>query len=235
MNHQAIIDRFENYTRSINYTRQQNLSYVLSEVGNSLEGKANLTFQAVLGSALWSVDFQMYAMTLGVERVNMAMKPIGGFSLWLPHETDGYLPAVRAPYYAQPYIADFMGKTGAQVLNQDLKSKRLSAYAAYDQGRLARIALVNLNLWNGTDQSERPVQTFNVQANVDQNCVQVRRLTAPTGAYANDTITWAGQQWTYESNGMSVTTNQTLSEPVPVQNGVAQVDVAASEAVMVML
>lgn len=104
MNHKAIVDRFHNYTPSINYTNQHNLTYILSEVGNSLEGHEKLGFQAVLGAALWAVDLQMYAMTLGVQRVNMAQKPSGGFSLWLPEQQEDQKPGMAFLYPFHPSI-----------------------------------------------------------------------------------------------------------------------------------
>lgn len=143
---------------------------------------------------------------------------------------------MRAPYYAQPYIADFIGKSGkTKVTNQDLQSDHLTAYAAYDGGKLSRIALVNMNSWNGTNQTTRPEQAFNVHVGSGSQSVAVERLTAPTGAHAQNNLTWAGQQWTYESMGVGVIVNKNHTEQVPVKNGIAAVNVSASEAVMVSL
>ena len=99
-------------------------------------------------------------MTLGVQRVNWAMKKVGGFSLWLPQAIEDHpKPEVRAPYYAQPFIADFIGRGGTtKVVDLKLGQDRHSAYAAYEHGKLARIALVNLNLW-GRIAPENPTIT----------------------------------------------------------------------------
>lgn len=43
---------------------------VLSEVGNSLQPTNTYEYQARLGSALWQVDFYLYCMAIGVERIN---------------------------------------------------------------------------------------------------------------------------------------------------------------------
>ena len=82
MNHTAVAGMFQTYTPSIDFLARNfpRVDYTLSEVGNSLAGKGNpgnLSFQAGLGAALWSVDMQLYAMSkVGSARLP-ASKPNG--------------------------------------------------------------------------------------------------------------------------------------------------------------
>ncbi|KAI9716504.1 MAG: hypothetical protein M1828_007664 [Chrysothrix sp. TS-e1954] len=255
MNHEAIVSRLEPYKESIQYVRNEGIPFILGEVGNGDIGGANLTFQAVLGSALWAVDFQMYAMSLGISRVTMTNKVNAGFSLWQPTTTGQYPAAVRAPYYAQPFIADFIGKSGAtHVQNHNIAlpggkgpDPYLSAYGGYESRNLARIAIVNLHLWSDITSAANsgPRPTVHTHLKVNKavgSTVAVERLTAPHGAYASaqQGITWAGEQWDYSPDlgkGRIVDPNHT--ETVKVQKGTdgnfVLVGVKSSEAVIVRM
>lgn len=82
MNHTAVADMFQTYTPSIDFLARNfpAVEYTLSEVGNSLAGKGNpgnLSFQAGLGAALWSVDMQLYAMSkVGLARLTVSKADI---------------------------------------------------------------------------------------------------------------------------------------------------------------
>ncbi|KAI1395609.1 hypothetical protein F4819DRAFT_492311 [Hypoxylon fuscum] len=90
-----------------------------------------------------------------------------------------------------PFIADFIGKGGETQVGKlsvgDTKDDTLVAYAAYESGKPARIALLSLDLW--TSQNETRPQ------------FQVPHLSASIGALAEDGLTYAELQWTLESNG----------------------------------
>ena len=109
MNHTAITSKFTNFAESISYLRNHDPSvrYILSETGSALQGSHK--FQSWFGACLWSVDFQLYAMSQGVSRVSGTQRPVARHSLWIPKPNlteEG--PQVRAPYYAQPFVADFV-------------------------------------------------------------------------------------------------------------------------------
>ncbi|KAK8061891.1 Beta-glucuronidase [Apiospora phragmitis] len=128
----------------------------------------------------------------------------------------------------------------------------LSAYAAYSGGKLQRVALVNMRLYNGTAAREqggtmrRGSETFRIPVPHGVEAVQVQRLHADLGAAAmgfdhsgpQHNVTWAGEQWSKkvdEGKGhFAQGTSQTM-EAVKVMGGVAAIKVPDSEAVMVSL
>ena len=211
MNHTAIKNRFTNYTKAIKYIQNNDtlryIPYVLSETGSGLEG--NLSFVGSFGACLWSVDFHLYAMSFGVARVAGTQRPTVLHALWTPNAIPGYPePQVRPNYYAQPYISDFIGNsTSAQsVVEYDLQSDTLTAYAMYSGSQLSRIALVNLVEWSASSNTTRGSHNFTVSIpEKSANSVTVRRLHADAGAESlgfdvnpHQNITWAGEQWSYQ-------------------------------------
>ncbi|KAI1490479.1 hypothetical protein F5X96DRAFT_546412 [Biscogniauxia mediterranea] len=219
--------------------------FVLDEVGNSLQRTNSYAYQARLGSALWQADFYLYAMAIGVARINYQQIMHAGYDLWLPVASAGLPPQVFANYYSQPFVADFLGASGrTRVAQLDLGSgvANVAAYAAYDadSGAPARIAVANLNYWNRTSSSESRANVTVGFALPDgvvgaASGVTVDRLGSPDGAGADaSTITYAGSQWTYASGGAEVKGVRNDSEVVPVsEDGVVSVTVASSEAVLI--
>lgn len=216
------------------------LPFVLSEVGNSLPSTYQPWYQAVLGSALWQVDFYLYAMALGISRVHYQQmfaetyQPI----MWLPVEYLGMAPHVTANYYSQPFIGDFIGSTGETTmvqLNITPAQDNIAAYAAFDAGSPKRVAVVNLNYWNETSSgTDRSSASIDLSVPTDVTTVTVAHLSSPAGAGADaTTITYGGSQWTYESAGQEVTGVRDDTETLTVSDGVVTVNVNASSAILV--
>ena len=192
------------------------------------------------GAALWQVDFMLYTMTLGVSRVHIQSGYGFDFSLWQPSEFDYTPAAVYANYYAHLYVADFISTSGAmQAIELPVSptSDTLTAYAAYEHGNLSRVALVNMDYFDGTStsSSERPSQTFSLAVPSNVRSVMVRTLTGgDDGAMAFDTsnITWGGESFSLDQDGMGQMVG-VANSTVQAQNGAVSIVVPASEAVMV--
>lgn len=216
------------------------LPFVLSEVGNSLAGDYEPQYQAVLGSALWQVDFYLYAMALGISRVHYQQmfaetyQPI----MWLPVEYLGIAPHVTANYYSQPFIGDFIGSSGTTTMEQlDITpaQENVAAYAAFESGSPKRVAVVNMNYWNeassGTDRTSVSIE---LSAPSDATTATVNHLDSAAGAGADaTTITYGGSQWTYESSGTEVTGVKDDTQTLTVSDGIVTLTVNASSAVLV--
>lgn len=214
------------------------IPFVISEVGNSLAGEAE--YQAVLGSALWQVDFYLYAMILGISRVHYQQmfaetyQPI----MWLPVEYLGVEPHVAANYYALPFIGDFIGSsrtTTVEELDITPAQENVAAYAAFESGSPKRVAVVNMNYWNeATSGTDRSSVSIELSAPSDATTAQVNHLDSPAGAGADaTTITYGGSQWTYESSGTEVTGVRNDTETLTVSDGIITLTVNASSAVLV--
>ncbi|KAI0023848.1 hypothetical protein F4780DRAFT_26136 [Xylariomycetidae sp. FL0641] len=237
----------DQYLVRIDFLRENHpdIPFVLNEVGNSLSVTNVYAYQAVLGSALWQVDFYLYAMTIGVARVNWQQIMHSGFDLWLPVASAGLPAQVFANYYSQPFVGDFLGSSGnarvARLPGLGDPDSNVAAYAAYEGDDLKRIAVVNLNYWNATSSGrERGARAIDFELGDaglrDGDTVKVYHLNAPGGAGAGaDDITYGGSQWTYESLGKEVKGVREDTEEITVQDGVAHVEVAESEAVLIWL
>lgn len=243
MNHYAIADRLDLYRKFIAYLAPKGIPFILDEVGNSLNPEHTYEYQAVLGSAFWAIDFQLYAMTIGVARVNWQQIMHSGFDLWLPVDssngTESVSRQVFSSFYAMPFVADFIGDTGGATRAVEVQTGQNDtvAYAAFVNGSLARIAIVNLNIWdaNGTA-AQRPATTFAISLPSGYEQVEVDILSSPEGAHASaDTITYGGSQWTSASNGLEVRNVANDTKVLNVRNGEVQVTVYSSQAVLLHL
>ncbi|CAN8099995.1 unnamed protein product [Discula destructiva] len=217
------------------------IPFVLSEVGNSLAGDYQPQYQAVLGSALWQVDFYLYAMALGISRVHsqqmfaQTYQPI----MWLPVEYLGVAPHVTANYYSQPFIGDFIGSSGATTMAQLVitpAQENVAAYVAFEAGTPKRVAVVNMNYWNEASSGvDRSNIVFELSAPSGAVTATVRYLTSSAGAGADaTTITYGGSQWTYESLGIEVTGVTDDTEILTVSEGAVTLAVDASSAVLIL-
>ena len=178
----------------------------------------------------------------GVARVDGSQRPVTAHSLWVPTATTLSGPQVQAPYYALQFIADFIGKTTAArgVVNYDLQSDFMSAYAVYNGTDLARMALVNLHEWNATSGIHRPTEVFSLKVPAGVTSVLVESLSADVGAEAlgfdvtpGQNITWAGRQWSYKVDNGRGHRSGKRSTTVKVVDGTATITVLDSEAVIV--
>ncbi|KAH8195530.1 hypothetical protein TruAng_010315 [Truncatella angustata] len=216
-----------------------NIPFILSEVGNSLKPTNSYQYQARLGSALWQVDFYLYAMSIGVARINYQQIMHAGYDMWLPVASAGVEAQVFANFYSQPFVADFIGSSGATTTQRlsitgGETSPNLAAYGAFENEVLKRIAIANLQYWNQTSSgTPRPSTSIDLYVPDGVTEVSVARLTSPIGAGAGaDTITYAGSQWTYESLGNEVEGVRNDSLIIEVQGGIVTVSVSDSEALL---
>lgn len=234
----------DQFKRRINWlgANEPDIPFILSEVGNSLKATNSYQYQARLGSALWQLDFYLYAMSLGVARINYQQIMHAGYDLWLPVSSAGMDAQVYANFYSQPFVADFIGTGGtttAQKVNitggED--KPNLAAYAAFESGELRRIAIANLQYWNETSSgSTRSAVSIDLSVPGGVTEVKIDRLGSPVGAGAGaDTITYAGSQWTYGSLGVEVTGVRNDSSVVTVVDSIVTVSVFDSEAILVYI
>lgn len=247
MQHSAIAGRLDQLRPAIDWLGENHpdVPYVLSEIGNSLNPTHDYAYQAALGSALWQVDFQLYALSMGVARFHFQQIMHSGFDLWLPQASGTSEPQVFANYYAQPFVTDLVGSSGqAQVARLDLSDEATGNWAAYaafeddgDSSAPRRLALLNLNYWNSSSSTaDRASQTVLVSVPDGVASVTVDLLSSPLGAGAGaDSITYAGSQWTYESLGLEVEGVRNDTETLSVEDGQVSITVYQSSAVLVHL
>lgn len=243
MSHSAITGHLDLFRPAIDWLRanRPDIPYIISEIGNSLNPTHDYAYQAVLGSALWQVDFQLYSLSIGVARFNFQQIMHSGFDLWLPQASAGSAPQVFANFYAQPFVTDFVGSSGtAQVAQLDVLDEstgNLAGYVAFEDGVPRRLAIVNLDYWNSSSSTgARTSQSISIGVPANVSSVTVDVLSSPLGAGGSaDSITYAGSQWTYESLGLEVQGVRDDSQTLSVESGQVSVSVNQSSAVLIHL
>ncbi|KAL9114079.1 MAG: hypothetical protein Q9227_001851 [Pyrenula ochraceoflavens] len=245
MSHTSIKSELSNHiSTSLHYlqTNYPQIPLVLAEAGLELSHKGGLHNQLgqTLGAALWQVDWMLTAMTMGVSRVNLQSITGGHLSLWQPTLWYGAQPAVYPRYFASIFVAEFISSHvsgNVSAIEAAFESSageeegKLSAYAAYEQGKVARVAVVNFEWWvddtaaaagDGDDEGRRmqgkrkgkkraaggegrgsESVRFRVPEGVSQGTV--KRLTSEDGARARaDDMNFGGLRWSVESGGKGV-------------------------------
>lgn len=244
MNHTAIVSKWQTvYAPANKFLRSKGIPYIISEIGSIL--KDALPWSSMFGATLWSVDLQLYVMAQGVARINFTQRPRAEHALWVPiagvPESPG--PQVRAPYYALPFVADFVGNSSIPTMVQemDLKSDVFTAYGAYVSGHLARVAVINLREWSSSMSIPRSNQTFVLTIPGNITSIRVARLHADNGAQARgydanrQNITYAGMQWSAAlDQGRGHLSGQPF-DTVAVVKGYTTITLPDSEAVLVYL
>jgi hypothetical protein len=248
LDHNAIVTRFGFFKPFLSFLKSYKngaLPFVLSEVASSTNTGGNVTYQAGLGTALWHVDFQLQAMSVGVRAVNFQQIVAAGFRMWLPVETVGHKPQVFGHYYAMPFVADFIGKNNdTRVAPLHLTGNgdnKVIGYGAWSGGSLVRVALIDFHIWTPSGNSsalipaDRPVRNITLN-NLPSGTASVKAtyLISNHGAKGlAESITYAGSQWTAKSGGKEVKGVRNDSKTVQVHNGKAVVKVPASSAVLI--
>ena len=183
------------------------LPYILGET-NSLYNQGAPGLSDSFGAALWGVDFNLYCAASGIRRVHMHQGTNYRYASWQPVDTDLATTATKAPYYGNIAVAKFLGNTSAsdnvRISELDLDSDPYhSAYAAYINDRLERIALIQMQAYNSTDGGEgadRPSETFTLQLDGDFSTVEeieVLRLTA-SGSNAVTDVSFDGYSYSHD-------------------------------------
>ncbi|KAI0521354.1 hypothetical protein F5B22DRAFT_596601 [Xylaria bambusicola] len=210
--HTSTKSNLTNFLPNIKYLEEDHsaIEFAFTEAGYTVGGKGDKEHVIKannFASALWSLDFQLCAMSMNVSRTNWQQIVRSDLQMWRPVKTSLGGPRVTAHFYSQPFVADFIGKSGkTQVVELDVGMPHNGLYAgygAYDNGKLARVALLNLELWDQKRSSgDRPSAKFSLSGlkNAGRK-VMVHHLNAEKGALAQNGMTYAGLQWTWASKG----------------------------------
>lgn len=216
MNHTAVIKSVGNHVAVMKNLEENNLAkgtpYILGEM-NSLyhQGKPGLSNS--FGAALWGVDFNLYCASQNIRRTHMHQGTDYRYASWQPVETNKTSMGTKAPYYGNAMVAAMLhgGKeeheSKVQVVNLPMSQETDAAYAAYIDGKLARLAVINMQEYNytGTDveSASRPSATYQFHlSGISSKSLSAQRLMA-NGTDAITGITWDGWSYNYELKGGS--------------------------------
>ena len=158
-----------------------------------------------------------------------------GYVAWHPIAFGGLAPGVRSPYFGHLLAADFIGgSTNFRVSEVKTGDATLAVYAGYDNGVLARVAIINYAVWEGS--GTRPSRNFTVSVPSSIKSGTVSTMTSPYGATSLMNFYWAGLAFSYANMGVG-TTAPGEPQPYNVQasGGSVNVNVGSSEAILVSL
>lgn len=241
MNHTSTVNSVNNHVNLSRVLSEENLTpgipYILGE-SNSLYNEGAPGLSNAFGAALWGIDFNLYCASQSIRRVHMHQGTDYRYAAWQPVQTDKTTIGTKAPYYGNIFVAAMLqGGDSVQIVNLPLPKEEEAAYAAYIDGKLARIAVVNLVEFNYTDANPtapRPSASYSFQVPSSPSHLSVQRLLA-NGSNAITGITWDGWSYNYDLDGGKPVRlhNVTVGERVPVSmDGVVAIDVPYSSAVI---
>lgn len=218
------------------------IPFILGET-NSLYNQGKPGLSNSFGAALWGLDFNLYCAAVGIRRVHMHMGTDYRYAAWQPVATNKTSIGTKPPYYGQVAAAAVIGELGrgeVKIVNLPLEGELESAYAAFVDGKLEKIAVINMQSYNYTlngtsavrNPERRKGKTYSFQ--VPRYCdgkVGVQRLLA-NGSDAITGVTWDGWSYNWElERGKPVRLgNITVGESVRRIGGVVSIEVPDSSA-----
>jgi hypothetical protein len=243
MNHSASVSQFAHQKAWRDYLAPLGIPYYLDE-SSVYTGPPpnNVTFRSSLGAALWRTDFLFYAMSIGIERVHWESVFSSGQAIFQPQPSGNNSIETRSGWYSLVVAADFIGKShsGCKVkvaqipVDGTIDNVHFTAYAAYADNAIARLAFVNLNYWDGS--TERQKTTVNLGGLGDARSATVKYFQSTNGASApSDQITYGGSQWPYSNMGLELEGVVSDTVTVNVESGRVSIVVPDSAAAVVHL
>lgn len=211
-----------------NYTASVGIPYVLGETNSiSCQGAPNVS--DVYAAALWSVDYTLYvAGALQIQRMYYHQGTPYRYSAWQPVTYNSTMRNVKPLYYGNLFTATAFAGGNKQV-SVLVNETDFTAYGVYDatSKNLTSVAIVNLAMWNSTQESkERPYIGVKLPAVLQDS--KVKRLTG-VGVDVRNDITFAGQRVDDETGEV---VGDVIDEAVSKDGSVL---VGAGEAVLVVV
>ena len=253
MNHTSTVLSINKHLNESSLLAYTGLPYILGET-NSLYNEGAPGLSDAFGAALWGVDFNLYCAATGIARVHMHQGTNYRYQSWQPIDTVNATMGTKAPYYGNIMVAAFLGdltKNNVSIADIELGSLYQNAYAAYVDGRLERIAIIQMNAYNSTfngtgegptvTSMPRPSETFSFQLPTAHGAfmkgINVQRLMA-NGSDAITGITFDGLSYNLElDEGMPVRLNNVTAGEVlqAAQDGTISVTLPWSSAAILNL
>lgn len=229
MNHTYTVNSLEDHRALMEELPEDAASkYILGET-NSLARQGKPGISDAFGAALWNLDWSLQTASVGIRRLHMHQGTNYRYGSWQPITTERAPKGTKPAYYGNVALATFLGdltKNSVQIAEIKLPDAEFDAgYAAYVNGEIERIAVINLRTYNQTDDAApRPEQIYSLQIPDYQHSGEViaRRLIAP-GSDQLSGVTFAGMSYNYELDE---------GRPVPLDNVTAQDTVSVSQSGM---
>ena len=91
--------------------------------------------------------------------------------------TSPLAPHVQPAYYGALIVNEVIGTTGSATLSElSINDDTLAGYAAYEDGLLARVALLDSQAFLSDDAGERAMKSVQLEVGDSVSSVEVKRL-----------------------------------------------------------
>lgn len=230
--------QFAYWEKQVGIALKTGLPYVLREMSSvgpiGMPGVSD-----TLGAALWTLNFFLYAASIGISSVQMHMTDNSNASAWQPIAMYGSDTSfVRPQYYAHAAVAQIIGNGNGTTQISTLKTSnvgsgydgRIRAYSAFAKDALQAVVLINAKQANSS--SDKGSFTFNLNlgsANANKD-VFLSYLTAD-GAESQKGVTWNGLSYD-DVTGASSVSDATVYTVTADSSGKISVPVRDSQAIV---
>jgi len=237
MNLDATNTQFAYWEKQVGIALNTKLPYVLREMSSvgpiGMPGVSD-----TLGASLWTLNFFLYAASIGISSVQMHMTDNSNASAWQPIPMYGHQTSfVRPQYYAHAAVAQIVGNGNGTTQISTLKtsnvgaaySGRIRAYAAYANNKIQSVTLINAKQANASV-SNKGSFTFNLNFGSDHanKDIFISYLTAD-GADSQTGVTW--NDMTYDDvTGKSSTAQNAVTVATTDGSGKVNIPVRDSQA-----
>jgi hypothetical protein len=215
--------------------------HILGET-NSLYNQGRPGLSNTFGAALWALDFLAHCAAEGFGRVHFHMGTNYRYAAWQPVATNITTLGTKAPYYGHITAAAFLGDTARHdvaiaEIPLETTDGREAAYAAYSDGRLARLLIINMQAHNYTTSGTRGGRKYAFAVGGEEGAAAYLGRLLANGSDAVTGVTWDGWSYAHElAGGRPVRlANVTTGETVSIRGGQVTVEVPDSSAAVVQL
>lgn len=227
------------YTADVVATREKGLDYILGET-NSYACHGAPGVSNVAGSALWALDYALFAPQIGISQVFFHVGVGFKYSLIQPVALNRSIldgsplpspspPHVQPSYYAGIIAAELRGsKEDARISEIVIDNPRIAGYAAFEGGCLVRALFINSKAFlreNGDAQNRTSVHLDLAFSGRSPREMSIKRLAI---GFADDVAVqnWGGQTFATKDGKAAG------REQIEIKSVVQGVDIQETEAVL---
>ncbi|PNS16297.1 hypothetical protein CAC42_6404 [Sphaceloma murrayae] len=203
---------------------------------NSIAQQGRPGLSDAFGAALWGLTFNTMAAARGFKRQHMHQGTNYRYQMWQPVDTNFSARATKPAYYGNVALAAFLGgfEGEGRVAELDLRVDTGAAFAIWRGGKVRRVLVVDLRVYNGTAATgTRPSGTYKLDFAGKCEGGKVRRLMA-AGSDATTGVTWDGTTYDFKNMGKPARAAKKTVEKVKVgRNGKMSIEVPWSSAAVI--
>ncbi|PSR75193.1 hypothetical protein BD289DRAFT_487210 [Coniella lustricola] len=176
-NHTVLWLNVSQYVPQVAAADQANTTLVFGET-NSVSCSGRSGISDTFGAALWSVDYVLLAASIGLPKVYFHLGAQSQYSAFTPepYELDNETLAsgIRANFYSHYFIAQVVeglgdGETYQIAALPGANASDLSGYSIYKGADLAKVVLLDMGVWNGTEGLANPSTLSSTDGTVFSN------------------------------------------------------------------